>query len=430
MRYQQGAITLLITALLLVAILVLSLASYKNVFFQAKRAQNEVISRQQHWAAEGGLECAYSKINIDKDIVSASGNNYFKADCEIPLGLDLISLEPLINKKYNISTFVNDGNQSEVSKILDLSSNRTSGAIKVTADLIVKSSAVFSPADPGIEQTLGWECTAIRFKNNLYIDGSVNNQGLLTTTVSSTSFNNNGKDCLPRFITSTSPSDPPINSNNPSTYNDDILQDSTLDPFKEFFGINKGDWQQVRDNSSPNKNFKIITPITTKTCGSQIVAAIPDNIRIWVEGSCELSATDIANLSTATAATNGVLLLVHNGIFSAMGVGSFKGVLFHFNDGFTPMASDWADSDANSYLITNLFDDQLEQVYGATYPSALEAAYFQFGSLIFTGGQILDMEGQMALFNDSLNFKYNSDVIDAIYGDKSPKWLKGSWHDF
>ena len=67
MRYQQGAITLLITALLLVAILVLSLASYKNVFFQAKRAQNEIISRQQHWAAEGGLECAYSLAVLDPE---------------------------------------------------------------------------------------------------------------------------------------------------------------------------------------------------------------------------------------------------------------------------------------------------------------------------------------------------------------------------
>ncbi|GAJ71978.1 hypothetical protein JCM18904_2770 [Vibrio sp. JCM 18904] len=53
-KHQQGVATLLITSILLSVALVVTLGSYKNLFYQIKRAQNEVSSRQQHWEAEGG----------------------------------------------------------------------------------------------------------------------------------------------------------------------------------------------------------------------------------------------------------------------------------------------------------------------------------------------------------------------------------------
>lgn len=64
-KYQQGLATLLITSILLSVALVVTLGSYKNLFYQIKRAQNEVNSRQQHWEAEGGLECLFSYIKDD-----------------------------------------------------------------------------------------------------------------------------------------------------------------------------------------------------------------------------------------------------------------------------------------------------------------------------------------------------------------------------
>ena len=63
MKSQQGMATLMITSLLLVVALLFSLASYKNLFYQIKRSQNEVLAKQAHWQAEGGLECAFSLFN-------------------------------------------------------------------------------------------------------------------------------------------------------------------------------------------------------------------------------------------------------------------------------------------------------------------------------------------------------------------------------
>lgn len=54
MNSQKGMATLLVTSMLLVVSLLFSLASYKNVFYQIKRTQNEVLVRKAHWLAEGG----------------------------------------------------------------------------------------------------------------------------------------------------------------------------------------------------------------------------------------------------------------------------------------------------------------------------------------------------------------------------------------
>lgn len=60
-QYQQGVATLLITSILLSVALVITLGSYKTLFYQIKRAQNEVKARKEYWLAEGGLECIYTK---------------------------------------------------------------------------------------------------------------------------------------------------------------------------------------------------------------------------------------------------------------------------------------------------------------------------------------------------------------------------------
>lgn len=56
-RTQQGMSTLLISSLMLSVAMVFVLTSYSTSFYQIKRAQNTVFSRQAFWLAEGGLAC-------------------------------------------------------------------------------------------------------------------------------------------------------------------------------------------------------------------------------------------------------------------------------------------------------------------------------------------------------------------------------------
>ncbi|HDZ9241636.1 TPA: hypothetical protein RUZ16_003302, partial [Vibrio cholerae] len=80
-QYQQGVATLLITSILLSVALVVTLGSYKNLFYQIKRAQNEVKARQEHWLAEGGLECGYSQFLITNGLPGIVN------DCDSGLGV-------------------------------------------------------------------------------------------------------------------------------------------------------------------------------------------------------------------------------------------------------------------------------------------------------------------------------------------------------
>lgn len=96
---QSGMTTLLITSMLLIVALLFSLASYKNLFYQIKRTQNEVLARQAHWAAEGGLECGFAAI---QDAGSISGARPTFNDCETLLNLADIDVDDdnYINSKY------------------------------------------------------------------------------------------------------------------------------------------------------------------------------------------------------------------------------------------------------------------------------------------------------------------------------------------
>lgn len=69
----SGYTTLLVTSILLLFALITSLASSKGVFFQLKVAQNELKARQEHWKAEGGLECAFAQIKEKMLVLPPSG---------------------------------------------------------------------------------------------------------------------------------------------------------------------------------------------------------------------------------------------------------------------------------------------------------------------------------------------------------------------
>lgn len=448
-KYQQsGMTTLLITSLLLIVALLFSLASYKNLFYQIKRTQNEVLARQAYWVAEGGLECGFTKIYIDRDLTKLNSTiypNYLYDECIVKLGLSKINISAVSgNKKYEISPEYNSLSFSKVSKIIDLSPKISAGTIKSTADIFVSGSSVFNPPDPGEEIDAGWECKVARYKRYFKFSGSISNQEFAaSTTLPYVGFNSNGKGCLLSH-----------KSVLPSTLLDDFEKDVLIDPFYEFFSVDKSHWVSVRDSNY--YNFSIIDGANVENvpeseeyvkrvenCGNKIANEINNNnINIWINGTCELEGeglTAVATASNSEKAPNGVLIVVHNGVFSINGAGEIKGVSFHFNQPsvFAPTEKDWKGLTAYGILNhtpTN-FDVMLNETYNPSndeaiiVPSVKNAAYFQNGSFSFSGGQFYELDGQMALFNNGLDLKYNRDYIERSMEMGEPRWMQGSWND-
>lgn len=109
-RAQQGISTLLMSSLTLSVAMVFVLTSYSTSFYQVKRAQNTVFSRQAFWLAEGGLACGLGllaehfqrqPVSTDPQAFSDSGS----ALCPSTQGDGHIAVRiaPLADGRYQVS---------------------------------------------------------------------------------------------------------------------------------------------------------------------------------------------------------------------------------------------------------------------------------------------------------------------------------------
>ncbi|WP_258132413.1 hypothetical protein [Aliivibrio sifiae] len=403
MKNQKGAITLLVSSFILMASLIFSLGSYKHIFYQVKRAQNEVEARKGYWAAEGGVECAFTKVSTIGSVPSTP-----IPECA---SLELTDLQITQEVNYQIKA---DKLSQVVKKDFSIGGKRSSGAMKSAADIYFYASTTFSTPDPGELTDDGWECVALRYRNRFESASAPINQGVIHGDKPFLEFDSKGLDCAPSHMTY-------------GTGND-FLKDETVNPFESLFGVKKEDHNKVRDNGI----FQIIDMNGQKKsqCGSKITDIINSGkYHIWVEGGCEIVSSDYANLATASNDTDGVFILIHDGVLSLIGSPSgsspIKGLLFHFNTEFAlgPNLSSWEGTEAYTQLSYE------PSVFPSSYLTS--SSYYQDGSFTFNGGQIFDSLGQSALFFNAVNFKYNKDVMDSVFEELvQPQWVKGSWHDF
>lgn len=134
---QSGYVALLVTSILLLLALIVVLASSKGIFFQIKVAQNELRARQAHWKAEGGLECAFSKAKLEKQIPATVD------DCKT--AMELIGLT---FSAGDVSVVTSELENARLRKTIKFPAVGGTGAIKSTSDLVING-AYTSSADPG-----------------------------------------------------------------------------------------------------------------------------------------------------------------------------------------------------------------------------------------------------------------------------------------
>ncbi|MGR5064248.1 hypothetical protein [Photobacterium sp. DNB22_13_2] len=428
-RKQHGMMSLLITAIMLVAALMMTLGASRTVFYQIKRADNELAERKAYWAAEGGLECAFTKASVDLDpamLDDSTYPGYLASECKTPLGLSILKFQ-LSGMNYDvISEYSTQGIKKQLAKRMAFDASAP-GALKSTADLYIYGSSVFSTPDPTVLGPSGWQCVAINYQRNLTSLAGATNQGILHGAAPYQGFDSQGFDCASTHMT---------NVSSDSGYRADFVQTTGLDPFFDMFKRDKSEWNAVRIDTE--WGFSTIhasktVPISgvdygiVENCGEKIASKVEVGVsHIWVEGSCELTSGaggGVEKLSEAFTSMNNpsTFLMIHDGIFSVQGSLSFPGMLYHLTTGFTPVEALWDEFEASSYFGNYLHFPTLTK--GNT-------VYFQRGSFAFSGGQILDTESYDAYFDQSLNFAFNKNNIDDVTIVLPPVWIEGSWHDF
>lgn len=434
MNKNHGVATLLFTSLLLIAALLMVLGSYKGLYYQIKRAQNEVAARKDHWAAEGGLECVYTKAKR-LNAVPAS-----VSDCKNLLDLDSLNIvggtPNVIHSKSGYLTL----KKAFVAPIVS-----STGAIRSKSDLVINGSYTSSP-DPG--KSLGsneWECTSVRYFNHFYAQSYNTYHPYQAAKPYAT------------FPDSVAPNEQKCATTNHSwsvtdlaATGEDYKKDTNMDPFKDVFNVPRDEWFSVMSDKNifgyvpytlNSQTLRQASDLGQPTFNTQCAEDIESNVEqgkdvIWVYGGCDINDDDFDRISTAidNHLSGGIILVVHNGVLSVRGSQSFKGMLYHF------VSNEFKDSDGNPLDFSGWDqtgnDADLDGVINTLSSTSVvtmpktKIGYFQFGAFNPSGGFVMDAPGTYAVFNAALNFSYNRDVIEGpLKKLKVVNWYRGSWHD-
>ncbi len=439
-RGQRGIATLLITSMLLAASLLLTLASYKSVLYQIKRANNEVSARQQFWQAQGALECVFSAARLAPLLWQER-----LGECQA-LGQSQIEVTQL---SHQVFSFVAKSGFATVSKTLQLATPSNPSAVQASSHLYLANGLVVSPEPHLPLDDSEWACSILRYRGALFMHGELQNLGLSDIDSPYTEFGLM-QSCGSEYQTELSLTTPLyLEVGTASTQlEQDIRYEPNLASFESLFGVPRAQWFEVM---AQREFFKIAaTPLTTSSgemlfsaqtlpvpslvsdCGERIEAALQggENL-IWVYGSCHLDNDDLFALERASqalgGAEHGVILVVHGGVISLSGDGQFYGLLYHLVEDSAAfdaqVAGDWQLMAAEQYA-------QLESLVSGEESLALDnVAYFSNGEWNVRGGLVLDTPSYWSLYAEPLTVTLDKDLLNAPLSRLvDAKWREGSWY--
>ena len=409
-KYQQsGMTTLLITSMLLIVALLFSLASYKNLFYQIKRTQNEVLARQAHWAAEGGLECGFAKIQKAGNISDAKPTFI---DCKSTLNLADVNVS-INDENYINSEYVGISNKI-IKKKINLSS-RLAGAIQTRSNLKLIGDYDIYPDVEGVDSNGKYKCVSIRYSDNFYYENSGKELEVFNPKKDGPykGFPDNGK-CSTAYKTLLN-SNTSTKDSTKDNLKSDFVYDPDFDPFESFFGDKRSELEQIR------KEFVQISgsidSTGDSTCEKKIKAAFDSIInkdkKVWVTGDCDLgTGSDLPQDSDPK------VLVIENGIIAKWASVNFTGSVYHLIDpavySVSDLRSKW------ELMPTKVQIPHLVEI---------NSVYIDGGSFNTTGGIVFDTPGGLTTINGGMVLSYDRGTNPLPINNKI-SWQQGSWHDF
>ncbi|WP_086982474.1 hypothetical protein [Vibrio aphrogenes] len=435
--HQQGAAMLLVVVMLLSGALVLSLVSYKGVFFQSKRVQNEIAARQLHWKAEGRLECALATVI---DVSSTEPHLVSYTECD-----DANKIHITRQGFSNLYSVESVENGYRIAKVLRVPTVGAMGALSASSDIYFVGSYDFHPQPLEKMPNGEYSCVSVTYSNNLYLaPASSSAASTLNTKIptSQEAFVNGVKCKAPEYTTSISS----LTTISLQSENDGLDQSGdalasealffsdysyqlNFDPFQELFGVPKSQLSVIKDR------FKSISGGLCSTylngvpgrdpvncaCDKKIAQEIESGEKlIWVNGDCDIGNGSKIYTADQGQGQKGTIVVVQNGILSSTGSMPFNGVLYQlYTLPLSPSLNHW-ENFTGSLFVKNVYDD-----------IAVVPVMYLTGSYVPDGLMVIDAPGQLAVFHGSVSFSYDKSKIENPLGQLlKPTWLKGSWNDF
>ncbi|TFH91961.1 hypothetical protein [Vibrio ouci] len=408
--HQRGVVTLMVVSILLAAALMLSLSSYKSVFYQIKRAQNELKDRQAHWQVEGGIECLYAYISAEPsqlNMLSSAANILLDDICKTDLNLTELYSYPIGTDRYVIRA---KSDSHAITKQFLYAAKTGLGAIQTTADLRIRGSAEISPDVPRSKNSAGtYDCIAVRYKHQVSYQTTTSSDQLITRDPSAGApysvFNG---ECANTHKTTNS-----VSSNTSvdiGLFKQDYKQDTGLEPFKNYFGLDKT-FSNLAEVKSHYQVVSLATVVDGHDCADVIQTHSNAGVqKLWIEGHCIIDSPVIIHGAYS--------LVVENGLFAAHGSMVFEGSIYHMVD---MTSSEFSLANIASYWNDVSFKAAIQSYLGPT------TVYFDNGAFKPKGGMMFDAEGAEVVLNGSYSIDYSS-ANSLSNPPKVLTSLAGSWN--
>ncbi|EHZ7343580.1 TPA: hypothetical protein ACGUW9_004696 [Vibrio vulnificus] len=443
-QYQQGVATLLITAILLSVALVVTLGSYKTLFYQIKRAQNEVKSRQEHWLAEGGLECLFTYVKEDVSrIAFVTPDDHTKLDsiCKNSLKLKSIHVSDLGGSAYRIHSKTQN-EWSNLEKIFSKSTNGGKGAIQTTSRLTTFGELNVKPDAKGGPNEAGkYECVSITYKYSYTIKAPSSESKYITQGIDANALyaGSPAGDCTLNTKTSVTvekgtsitKTDKPETSN--SSLKDDFVYDSDADPFNSFFGYKKTPENIAKVKSSfPEAGRINIT--NAKNCKTVIENAFKDVDKVWLTGDCVIEGTLSLPSKDSSGNDKNYTLVIQDGMFANFGSTVFQGSIFHLVDN---SKDKFNSENINNYWDSLFYNEVVQGDHTSKVATTLQLAeqyitsgetvYVDAGSFYAVGGYGFDSDGLGVSIAGSMSLTFDSRKRPTSISNNI-QWQEGSWN--
>ncbi|MBG0755975.1 hypothetical protein [Vibrio cidicii] len=443
-QYQQGVATLLITSILLSVALVITLGSYKTLFYQIKRAQNEVKSRQEHWLAEGGLECLFTYVKEDVSrIASVIPDDHTELDgiCKNSLKLKRLYVSDLGSSAYRIHAKTQN-DWSNLEKTFSRSTSTGKGAIQTTSRLTTFGHLNVKPdANGGPNEAGEYECVSITYKysysikapssESKYITQGIDENALYAGSPAGDCTSNTTTNVTVKKGTSITKTDKPETSN--SSLKDDFVYNSDADPFNSFFGYKKTPENIAKVKASfPEAGRVNITD--GKDCKTVIENAFKEVDKVWITGDCVIEGELSLPSTDSSGNDKSYTLVVQDGMFANFGSTVFQGSIFHLVD---KGKEKFNSENINNYWDSLFYNKVTQGDHTAKVPTTLQAAeqyitsgetvYVDAGSFYAVGGYGFDSDGLGVSIAGSMNLTFDSRKRPTSISNNI-QWQEGSWN--
>ncbi|MEJ2764339.1 hypothetical protein VV869_10300 [Photobacterium sp. MCCC 1A19761] len=463
----SGFVTLTVTLMLTLAGSYLFFQSVDSAQYTVMRYQNTLSAKKNHWAAEGGLACAYG-VNkttagtpMSRDYSLCNGLIFDGSADASRLQVAVTPIEITPGALYTLSSEAKEvlgRGKRVVMRDIALTGGGGSpmpGIFKTSSKLRLTGDFALTPNKN--ENNKGEnECISIVVKNKadfLHTDSVTGiqlivrdkdgyQQNQLPDGISAEAINTEARnDHLDFFCKAGYQTFQEVGKANLALAKD-VLEDPNMDMFYDFFGVPKEQWKSVRDDKQ--RIDKIIQASTEngiiEDCAQQIAKAFADgNKKIWVEGSCYLKTPPAGepqlpfNFSNPELPMTGkgaqALVVIQDGIvFSPANLG-FSGLLYQFITDKKKAPPILANMPIACMLGGLCTSDHHAEPYK-------NRAFFINGALYTYGGIAVDMEGMEFNLNGSMVATYDKDKWDGLLptptgaGGGNVNWKEGTWRDF